>query len=116
MPASFKSWWYLASIAFLLMAIALDCASKQAASAGMSTMAKAVGARHDGASPDVIESMHQQAQAAVHRAGTRGLIGLCAALVAGACLFISFQTRKSWWDVIPIGLFVVYVASLLILV
>ncbi len=61
MPAPFKSLWYLASIGFMLMAIAVDCASQQAAATGMSTMAKAAGARHDGASPDVIESMHQQA-------------------------------------------------------
>ena len=66
MPAPFKSLWYLASIGFMLMAIAVGCASQQAAATGMSTMAKAAGARHDEASPDVIESMHQQAQAAVH--------------------------------------------------
>jgi hypothetical protein len=116
MTAVLKQPWYLASIALALAAIAVDFGSKRAANLGMTTMAKAAVARHDGASADFIESMHALGYASAHRAGTLGLIGLVVAVAAGACFFVSIQTYETLWDVIPIGLLLCYVASSLIVV
>lgn len=116
MRAALKNPWYLASIGVILTAIAVDIKSKQYANLGMTTMAKVPGARHNGASSDVIESMHAKARAAAHQAGNLGLIGLVIAVAAGACFFISIQTHESRWDVIPIGLGLVYIGSFMLLI
>jgi hypothetical protein len=116
MKAVFKRPWYFASIALALAAIAVDFGSKRVVSSGVSTRANAVAARHDGAAPHVLESMHAQADAAAHWGIALGLIGLVIAVAAGACLFVSIQNRETFWDVIPIGLLLCYVASSLVVV
>jgi hypothetical protein len=114
MRAVLKRPWYLAAIGLALTAIAIDWTSKSAAGSGMMAMAKAAGAKHEGVRPDIIESLHQQAHASARRADALALISLVVAIAAGACFFLSIQTHESRWDVIPIGLGLVYIALLML--
>ncbi|HEX4071091.1 MAG TPA: hypothetical protein VHX68_07975 [Planctomycetaceae bacterium] len=114
MRAALKRPWYLAAICLALTAIAIDWTSKGAAGSGMVVRAKAAGAKQEGIRPDIVESLHQQAYAAAHRAQALALISLVVAAAAAASFFFSIQTHESWSDVIPIGLGLIYVALLTI--
>jgi hypothetical protein len=114
MPVLSKRPWYLASVALVLAATALEFAAKNAANTGMVTMARGAEARHEGAAQGLVDSMHRQGFRAAHRAGALSLIGLVSAVAAGACFFVSIQTHESRWDVIPIGFGLVYIALLVL--
>ncbi len=104
--------WYLTSIALGLTAIAVDTASKRAAAAGMTAMAKATAAKAD----SVREAMMEQAAASVDQSGTLGLIGLCVAAGSAICLFLSIHNNELGWHSVPVVILISYVLWLFVLV
>ncbi len=100
--------WYLASIVVGLAAVAVDIQAKNIIAAGVSRIARAAQARHDGDSAEVISSLKQTGQSLVERGSSIGFVGMLVGAASVACFFVSRLRREGGHRIVPIAVWIVY--------
>jgi hypothetical protein len=100
--------WYLASIVIGLAAIGVDFQAKGLVAAGVSRIASAAQARHDGASPEVISALKQTGQSLVDRGSWVGFAAMLVGVASVASFFISRVRRERGHRIVPIAVWIVY--------
>ena len=100
--------WYLATIVVGLAAVAVDLRAKSIIAAGVSRIARATQARHDGDPPEVVSALKQTGQSLVDRGSSVGFVGILLGVGSGACFFISRLRRERGHRIVPIALWIVY--------
>jgi hypothetical protein len=94
--------WFLISIALGIAAIAFDCAGKKAAGNAAVGTARALQARHEGAPPEVVQSMKERAAARVPLAEALFIIGLLAAVASVVSLTVAGAKGEPGRHSVPI--------------
>jgi hypothetical protein len=108
--------WYLISIVIGLAAVAVDIQAKSLIGAGVSRIASAVQARHDGVSLEAISALKQTGQSLVSRGSSVGLVGMLLGVASVACFFVSRARRERGHRLVPIAVWIVYFSFSLITV
>jgi hypothetical protein len=108
--------WYLASIVVGLAAIVSDASSKQFIARGVSGHAAVVGARHQGASDEVVAAMRDRPNVEVHRGSALGAAGLIGVLGSAISFFVSRLKSEPGPRIVPVIVWTVYIGSMLITV
>jgi hypothetical protein len=106
----------LATYALGFAAIAFQFAALSATARGVSGLARATQARHDGAAEPVLESMRETAHAAIARASDLGLIGFALAVLGGLSLMLSSIKQEPGWRLLAGAVLVGYVLLSLVMV
>ena len=108
--------WYLASILIGLTAIVFDLTAKPATGRAVLAVAKATGAKIEGAPRDVQESLKQQAAESLHRAEILGSTGFGLAVCFLFCWIGSLWREEPGWQLIPVVVLIAYIMSYLLTV